>query len=197
MKIMLDTAYPANQPSIIPDGTTALLIYVGGDTPHPWQDSEIDRRYRYLLPTWVCSDPSINDPNSDGLAFLRWLYNHNVPKGCFVVLDLETAVNGPYVIAFNGVISRGGYKTIKYGSLDFIFQNPETDGGVFTAHPGALIIDPNCVATQFYYHGDWDLSMVADSVTLWDTRPQYIPPNTEGANFVRNRAYYYSRHVLG
>lgn len=168
---MYDAAYPPNSPPT----TDAVGFYIGGDTPHVWTAAEIARqRTRYRLPIFVRSNPGSHNPHADATATLRWLAQHGAPRGCAVVLDLETAVDGPYVRAFDADITAGGYVTVAYGSLDTIFRNPRTSGGYWVANPtGTAHMHPGAVATQWAFDTQlghpWDLSDVADTVPLWDT----------------------------
>lgn len=178
---MYDAAYPPASPP----RTDAVAFYIGGDTPHVWTAAEIARQTaRYRLPIYVRSNPGSHNPHSDAAAALRWLAQHGAPRGCAVALDLETAVDGPYVRAFDADIKAGGYVTVAYGSLSTIFNNPRTSGGYWVANPtGTPHIHPGSVATQWAFDSQlghpWDLSDVTDSVPLWDTHAPTPPEETE------------------
>ena len=168
---MKDSAYPTTAG---PD-TDIVLIYAGGDTVHPWTPGDIaSMPERWRLPCWVRSDPSGYDGHAEAGAFTSWLRSHNVPRGVSVVLDLETAVNGSYVDAFNSSMGAAGWKVMKYGSLGSIFGNPKTGGGTFVADPTGqphMVSEGDTVATQYAFDGAYDLSLVKDTVPLWDARP--------------------------
>lgn len=107
---------------------------------------------------------------SDAAIAIAWLRAHNAPKGSVVVLDLETAVNGPYVRTFDADLVAAGYKVMAYGSLSTIFSNPRTSGGYWVAHyTYRPHMEPGAVATQWADGPDYDSNLVADSVPLWDT----------------------------
>lgn len=181
---MIDAAYPVVPPQVMTD---IVLIYVGGDTPNPMTDAAINRlpqRYRY--PTWVRSNPNgAANAAADASLFIAWLLSHKVPAGSHVILDLEVAIDAAYVLTFDAALLKVGYKTTKYGSLDFIFQNPKTSGGTFVANPTGvphMLTDGDTVATQYLFAGAYDLSLVFDqaSLELWDTQsttpPIPVPP---------------------
>lgn len=171
-KIAYDAAYP--QPKGVA-GTTVVLIYAGGDTPHVWTAAEIaEQPEQYRLPVYVRSDPS-NDAASDAAAMLAWLRANEVPTGVATVLDLETAVDPAYVNAYAAALHEGGYLVLPYGSKSTLFKNPACDG-YFVADPGANGVDPNTVATQYLYEGSWDLSFISDEVNLWNTQPPAPAP---------------------
>lgn len=91
-------------------------------------------------------------------------------------LDLETAVAAGYVDTFNQLLLAAGWRTLKYGSKDFIFRNPQTSGGTFVADPtGIPHMDTtgDTVATQYAFDGRYDLSLVKDQATvpLWEINP--------------------------
>lgn len=175
MRTMYDAAYPP----ATPPPTDIVAFYVGGDTPHIWSDSEIARQTaRWRLPIWVRSNPDQADPSIDAERTVAWLDAHQVPRGVVVALDLETAVNPRYVDTFAMAVGRAGWLVMKYGSESTIFRNPSTPGGTWVAdYNGDAIIDLGAVADQFAANvpPGVDLSSVADSVALWDTRPP-LPP---------------------
>lgn len=172
---MRDSAFP----SLTGPLTDVVLIYVGGDTPHPWTLADIkEMPERYRFPTWVRSDPTAFSGAAEGAAFLAWLHGHAVPMGVCVCLDLETSADVAYVNDFNMAIRAGGYSLIKYGSMGNIFNNPKTDGGTFVADPTGtphMVTEGDTVMTQYAFDGTYDLSLVLDSVKLWDTRPPIVP----------------------
>ncbi len=174
---MVDSAYP-----LVPQhASDIILIYAGGDTPHPWTTAEIlSMHARYRWPCWVRSNPERVNAGVDAALFAAWLHGHRVPIGTCVILDLETAVNTAYVNVFNLALRAAGYKVTKYGSQDFIWQNPKTDGGTFVALPGPNVLstEGDTVARQYAFDGSFDLSVVKPQnvLPLWDTQPAPLLP---------------------
>lgn len=182
---MVDSAFPLpHPPTRTPDGhdIEVVLIYAGGDTPHPWTSAEIAAMpFRYRWPCWVRSNPSGTlGAISDAAGFVAWLHGHRVPQNTCVILDLETAVDGAYVSTFNSALSAAGYKVTKYGSQGFIWGNPQTHGGTYVAEPGpdVLTTEGDTVARQYDFANGFDLSVLKDqaSLALWDTNPPDPPP---------------------
>lgn len=166
---MVDSAFPISNPP----AADITLIYIGGDTPHPWTTAEVNaaaKRTPLLWPCWVRSNPSQVNATNDANACVSTLHAYGVPKGVNCILDLETAVNTGYVNTFNDILGKAGYPVAKYGSSGFIWQNPKTSGGTFVASPGATspITIGDAVATQYRFAGNYDLSWVKDSVALWE-----------------------------
>jgi hypothetical protein len=178
LRSMKDSAYP----TIAGPLTDIVLIYAGGDTPHPWSTADIlGMPERYRFPCWVRSDPSSFNGAVEGAAFLAWLHGHSVPMNTCVILDLETAIDTTYVNAFNLTLKAGGFKLTKYGSSSTIWSNPKTDGGTFVADPtGTPHMDTtgDTIATQYAFDGAYDLSDVMDNtiVPLWDAHPPIVVP---------------------
>lgn len=175
-RTMVDSAWPLRNPP----QTDIVLIYAGGDTPHPWTQAEIDAQpARYRWPCWVRSNPGQVNAAADAANCIKWLASHAVPRGTSVILDLETAVNGPYVSTFSTLVKAAGWLTTKYGSRSSIWRNPQTSGGTFLAEPGPPHMSTvgDTVATQWGYFGAYDMSWVKDQATipLWDTRPPQPP----------------------
>ena len=173
LRTMVDSAYPLHAPPRICD---IVLIYAGGDTIHPWTPAEIATMpERWRWPCFVRSNPAQCDPSADAGWFIHWLAARAVPRHTCVILDLETAVDATYVNAFNAQLRTAGYLVTKYGSQDFIWQNPKTDGGTFLALPGPaqLTGEGDEVARQYGFEGGYDLSVVLASLPLWDTRPPH------------------------
>src|SRR5216117_1763143 len=119
MRSMYDDAFPPSHPP----GTDAVAFYIGGDTPHPWTDAEILRQSaRYRLPIWVRSNPSgAAQGRAEGHVAADWAHAHKQPLGTCIALDLETAINGDYVKAFDSAVRSAGYKTLVYGSAAYCF----------------------------------------------------------------------------
>jgi hypothetical protein len=173
---MIDSAWPLKpQPAPLCD---IVLIYAGGDTPHPWSKTEIAAQpNRYRWPCWVRSNPGQVNAAFDAGQFAEWLRTHDVPQHTAVILDLETAVDARYVNIFNLALRAAGYKTTKYGSRSTIWKNPKTDGGTFVAwpgHPNEMDHTGDTVAVQYLFQGRYDKSIVLgqDALPLWDTKPE-------------------------
>lgn len=161
-------------PSVNRPRTDVVIIYIGGDTPHVWTDAELieqEHLSTYGLPCFVRSNPPGPGVAPDLHDCLRWLYNHNVPRGSSVLLDLETAIARSYVLPFGYGLNQAGYKCLVYGSRSTLYRNPKMDG-YFDAHPGdPAQVDPGNVGTQYDYTGSFDLSDLLDTVSLWRFQP--------------------------
>ena len=126
---------------------------------------------------------------SDAVKAIAWLRANHAPKGCTVSLDLETAINAPYVRTFNADLLAAGYKVLAYGSLSTIFHNPKPSAGYWVAHyTGSPHMESGAVATQWTSGSSHDSNLVADSVPLWDTKaptptPTPAPPPEEDSWF--------------
>lgn len=177
---MVDSAFPLKAPP--PGGwPPVILIYAGGDTPHPWSTAEIlAMPARYRWPCWVRSNPQSVSALADAAAFVLWLNTHKVPHGTAVILDLETAVDTAYVSVFNSELRAAGFKVTKYGSTSTIWKNPKTDGGTFIASLGAseLTAVGDEVARQYQFDNGYDRSILLDQdkLPLWDTQAAPTPP---------------------
>jgi hypothetical protein len=192
---MVDSAYPLKKPP----ATDIVLIYAGGDTVHPWTTAEIlAMPARYRWPCWVRSNPQAADGGTEAALFAAWLHGHHVPQNTCVVLDLETAVNAVYVNAFNLHMRAAGWRVTKYGSQDYIWKNPKTDGGTFVAleGPAVLTTEGDTVARQYAFDGTFDLSVAKPQheLTLWDARPpakagpfRHVLRGTTLAEYARRR----------
>src|SRR6266498_2611689 len=68
LRRMFDAAYPPTSPP----NWEAVAFYLGGNTPHVWTDSEIERQpARWRLPIFVRShdgDPLADQPHVDRVA---------------------------------------------------------------------------------------------------------------------------------
>lgn len=174
MKQMWD----AISPNAGPAGWEAAAGYIpGGDAYHGWTDKEwMAEHARYRLPIWVRSNPTnAAEGNAEGHAAIAWAKRHGQPLGTCIALDLETAVNGPYVNAFNATLYQSGYRAMAYGSLSTIFRNPKPHGGYWVAHyTGTPHMEKGADATQYANLGRYDASLVNDSVPLWDTKTKPV-----------------------
>lgn len=177
---MVDSAFPLKAPP--PGGwPECILIYSGGDTPHPWTTAEIlAMPARYRWPCWVRSNPASVSALTDAAGFVLWLNTHKVPKSTCVILDLETAVDTAYVSVFNTELRAAGYRVTKYGSTSTIWKNPKTDGGTYIASegPAELTGVGDEVARQYAFDNGYDRSVLLDQdqLPIWDTH--VAPPVT-------------------
>lgn len=174
-----DSSPPSHAPN-----TDAVAFYIGGDTPHVWTDSEIQRTTnRYRLPIWVRSNPNgSGQGHLEGSAVVQWALAHHMPKGNTVALDYETAIDDPYLWAFDAVLMANGYETMLYGSESTVFQNSKPSGGYWGALWDGVANLPNGWAAKQYASDvmlgtSYDLSVISDSVPLWDTQ---APPKQIG-----------------
>jgi len=169
---MYDASTPPPDPHLEVCG-----FYIGGDTPHVWTDAEISgQSARWRLPIYVCDNPAQRNPQIDAAVAVAWLRAHDVPAGSAVALDYETAINSLYVNVFNQTVVAAGWTLLLYGSLDSVTQNPRPSAGYWTASwTGEPHMDAGAAATQYASDTqlgiDYDLSLVTDSLTLWDTQP--------------------------
>jgi hypothetical protein len=155
-------------------------FYIGGDTPHIATDAEIaGQSARWRLPIYTCDNPSQRNPTLDALSAVSWLRRHTVPPGSALGLDYEMAKDSAYLIAFDKVVQSAGYTTLLYGSLSTVESNAQPSAGYWTASwTGRPHIDPRAAATQYTNEKPgqpFDLSVVSDSLVLWDTQPPAQP----------------------
>jgi hypothetical protein len=166
--------------------TDAVLIYAGGgEALHVWTDAEIaEQTARFFLPCWVATGTGAAAGAAEAAKFLLWLTAHRAPRGCLVVLDLETRgapADLAYEAAFRSVTSRGGHWLMLYGSAGNLFSYPLTGGGYFVADPPEqgtparphMYAHRGVTATQWRWSAPgqpWDLSLLAESLIphLWD-----------------------------
>ncbi|MGH3375106.1 MAG: hypothetical protein ACRDP6_10230 [Actinoallomurus sp.] len=172
-RTMYDAAYPPQNP---PPWDVAAG-YIGGDTPHVWTAAEwASQSARWRLPIFVRSNPGSRGVSAteDAALTIAWLRSNGVARGRAVALDLETAVNPPYVRAYDTALVAAGYVVLAYGSVSTVYLNPKTSGGYWAAHyTGKEHQEPRAVATQWANDRQlgkpWDASTIDDSVPLWDT----------------------------
>jgi len=170
-RIMDDAAYPPPDPHV-----DVCAFYIGGDTPHVWSDEEIAATSeRWRLPIYVCDNPGSRNGAADGAEAVAWLRAHHVPAGSTVALDYEMAINGTYVTAFDKTVTAAGWRVVLYGSLSTVTRNPRPSAGYWTASwTGTPHLDAGAAATQYVsdtqLRRPYDLSEVADTLTLWDTQ---------------------------
>src|SRR6266496_1883860 len=170
LRRMWDAAYPPTSPP----NWEAVAFYLGGNTPHVWTDSEIERQpARWRLPIFVRSHDG--DPLADAHASIVWLVRHEVPRGVTLALDYETRVDAAYLAAFDRAVTDAGWRVMVYGTRRTVLQNPKPSGGYWDAQwTNTPHLNAGSAATQ--YGGDttlgqpYDASLVADSTPLWDTK---------------------------
>lgn len=184
MRTMYDVLYLPN-PAPNYEGAAGYLASPG--ISHPWSVSDWSRAKavsRWLLPIagwWTGHNDPVGDANNqraqmDTLGFGK----------CAVGLDIEAPVATQataYVDTWALAVSKRGDYPVIYTSASF--------GGLFGGHNLWLAewnnvphIIPGSVATQYAAPSsdaslNVDLSLVIDSVPLWDTKPVVVPPKTE------------------
>src|SRR6266496_79236 len=169
LRRMWDAAYPPTSPP----NWEAVAFYLGGNTPHVWTDSEIERQpARWRLPIFVRSHDG--DPLADAHASIVWLVRHEVPRGVTLALDYETRVDAAYLAAFDRAVTDAGWRVMVYGTRDFVLRNPKPSGGYWVAEwTGSPHLYPGSAATQWSgsgpFGGAYDPNLVADDTLLWDT----------------------------
>lgn len=171
MATLYDAAFP--NPAVDPN-VDGCLVYIGGDTPHVWTDAEIAAGHgRYRVPVYVRSNPQNADPIGDAGQAIAWLDAHSVPKGVVVVLDLETAVDPAYVLAFGNRLHQAGYLVWPYGSKSTLFKNPALDGYFVADYTQVEHQFNGTVMTQWSdANSNYDLEDTTVLSALWD----YSPP---------------------
>jgi hypothetical protein len=129
----------AHCPDPAPTGYEGALVYAGGSSAaHAWTRQEIARAaavVKWLLPTWVPT-PGTDNPKAAGTEFVNWLNNHKVPDSTkaghqvHLLWDLETGVepDPPWVNAACKVTADAGWYNLIYGSVSWLFQQPERSG---------------------------------------------------------------------
>lgn len=178
-RTMGDSAYP---PKSYPN-VDAWAFYIGGDTPHIWTPAEVAAiPARWRLPIWTRSNPGAPAEGAyeGALAATRARALGMPAAGCAVALDYETAQDDAYLTAFDTAMSAIGYRTLLYGSLSTVTGNRAPSAGYWVAHyTGAPHMETGSAATQWTddvgLGTDYDLSLVADELALWDTRPAPTP----------------------
>jgi hypothetical protein len=170
-RTMYDAAYPPPDPHL-----DVCAFYIGGDTPHVWSGAEIaGQSARWRLPIYTCDNPGQRNGAADGAEAAAWLRAHNVPAGCAVALDYETAINAEYIDTFDAAVRAAGWTTLLYGSLSSVTQNPRPSAGYWTASwTLSAHLDSAAAATQWASDTQlgkpYDLSEVSDTLVLWDTQ---------------------------
>src|SRR6266540_3598730 len=165
-----DAAYPPTSPP----NWEVVAFYLGGNTPHVWTDSEIERQpARWRLPIFVRSHDG--DPLADAHTSIVWLVRHEVPCGVTLALDYETRVDATYLATFDRAVTDAGWRVMVYGTRRTVLRNPKPSGGYWVAdYTGSPHLYPGSAATQWSgsgpFGGAYDPNLVADSTPLWDTQ---------------------------
>jgi hypothetical protein len=171
----------AATPGSIQDGPyDGTCYYLGGDTPHVWTKAELDARpERYRLGIFVRSNPigttqAINDVHT----CLAQLVLMGQPKGTLVCLDMETAQDPTYVIAFCTSMLEADYPVIVYGSQSDVFGNHNPEGLYFGAEwTGTPHLASGDAMTQYVSFTGYDIDQAKPSLPFWDTKTVApVPP---------------------
>lgn len=173
--ILFDAAYPGpSDPNV-----NGCIFYGGGDTPHVWTTQEIHAAPgRFRLFCWVRSNPAQVNALADAQACLNAMAAIGYPAGCAVLLDLETAVDPPYVNTFGSLV-RPTNPVWPYGSKSTLFRNPALDGYFPSDPTGVDHVAPGWIGCQFSYNGSYDEDDVTQPGLLWDLQtptPTPSPP---------------------
>jgi hypothetical protein len=139
-RLMYDAAFAAKIPTDPKDAVVAFYLN-GGDPLHPWPTTDVAKfAGRRKLPIFVRSDPAnASEAEADFFLALRQLYDFQAFK-CLIALDIETAVDIPYVTEWGDVASHFEYRTLVYGSTGNLFKLPALDGR-WAAAPGKRLHD--------------------------------------------------------
>lgn len=175
-----DAAYPPEHPP----ATDVVEIYAGGDTPHAWTDAEIAAQAAtYGLPVWVRYPMPGPGAGIDAAGMLRWLRAHEVPTGCYVMLDVETGVDPSYVSAFGDRLHSAGYKVAVYGSRSTAYQNPPLDGYIIAHWDGNPALDEgsSAIGDQYASFPTYDLDTFKAGLDFWRLRPAAPAPDPSPA----------------
>lgn len=160
-------------------------FYIGGNTPHVWTSAEIatlKQRVRFLLPIFTRSHPNgAAGASADAAAMLTTAHGLGQPKATLIAVDLEAAIDAPYVTALDRLITAGGYRLVAYGQLSTVTRNPRPAGGYWVGEWDGVANDPSWTGKQYQDIGPYDVSMFAAAAPLWDTRPPAPPKPTPPA----------------
>lgn len=181
---MYDAAYPPAVPPV----TDVVAVYIGGDTPHVWTDTEISvQKSRYALPVFVRSDPPGPGAAADVAAAVQRLREIGITGRYLVAWDSETSVDPSYIADVSRGLLAAGYVMIEYGSLSAVTGNKNPDGWYWDAYwTGQPHLDSGDEATQYANKGAYDLSLVNATLEsyLWPLHPAPKPPPAPpGASF--------------
>lgn len=152
--------------------------YVGGATPHVWSPAQWDAQpARFRCPFFVPYPGMAPAQQADLL--LAALGHLGAPRGTIVFLDMETSADPGLVNGIANIVHAEGHPVGVYGSEGAVFGNPPRSGYFVALYDGVarLYEHPHSIAKQYtrgYVTPEGvtvDLSVFADSVPLWDTRP--------------------------
>jgi hypothetical protein len=170
-----------SDPGTLAMKTDIVAFYIGGMTPHVWTATQLNQQTaRYRLPIWVYGNTSGTDGGMlDGTKCVNALHSLGVPSGVRVCIDMETGKDVAYVTEFQKVLTANGfnthYKVVDYGSKDFVYGNPQEQGGYWVADwTGSAHLVSGSWATQWQAANGtgnpnpWDISEVSTVDSLWD-----------------------------
>lgn len=158
-------------------------FYIGGDTPDIWTLAQIQAlKSRFRLPIFTRSNPTSSGVSlsSDIDKAIAWAKSVNLPQGRTMALDLEEAIDAPYVSGFDSAIVSEGWRLAAYGSKSYLFHNPKPSGGWWPAdYTKQPHLYPGSSMTQYISGTElgkpYDLSSVSSSVPLWDMLVGPVP----------------------
>jgi hypothetical protein len=170
VRLMYDASYPPPAP---PAGWQVVAGYLGGDTPHVWSPAEwASQPARYRLGIWTRDDPAGYDAAAEARAALAAWQALGAPAGSTIALDFEAAVDGAYVQLFDATLVGAGYRLLLYGQQSTVLANPQPSAGYWVADwtgTAPTSLPSNYGALQYASYNDYDASVVADTLPLWDT----------------------------
>lgn len=139
-RVMYDAEFSANIPAEPTDAVIAGYI-PGGDPAHPWATKPDWAKFpkRRKLPIFVRSNPENSLAEDDAFKAMRDLYELRA-FGCYIALDIETALDIEYVATYGDVMDHYNYRTLVYGSVDNLFKLPKLHGR-WAAAPGKKLSD--------------------------------------------------------
>ena len=124
-ELMRDSDHAAH----IPEGWQGAVggYLHGGNATRPWPASDWRRfRYNRKLPIFAQSRPA--HPVIDAQSAIAALRAIGAPPGVYTALDLEDAVDPPYVRTYGKELRQAGYKVWVYGQASTVFGNPALNG---------------------------------------------------------------------
>lgn len=128
-------------------GVIVAAGYIGGDTPHVWTAADwAVWGCRWRVPIWVRSNPGDVDATVDANACVAALVTQGAPP--------------PYLVS-------------PYGSESTITGNPAADGywvALWDGKPDLTGMPGGTIAKQYTSANSFDLSVIDQSVSTWDTQ---------------------------
>lgn len=148
-------------PDPLPKAARWWMVYAGGSSAaHAWEADELARvAHLPRLPVWVPT-PGLDDPHTAASQFISWLQGHGVPalsqatgERTRVMWDMERGKqpDPAWLDVAADALRAAGYRSLVYGSLDTLLQQPARAGYV-VANPtrqAHLYQHPYVVATQY------------------------------------------------